>query len=190
MSAPIHSSLLRAYHRGNESAARSLYAQTAPGLLIYARSILRDSALADDAVQSVFCKILALPGREVRRVESVRPWLVRLVRNEAISMQRSNARRCKRESAHAPAPPVRNSALGTNVAIDDLRRVVEQLNEPHREIIMLKYALELTFEQIAEVLEVNRNTAASRYRQALAQLRELMGTSAHSSNQAEVTSHA
>ena len=47
---------------------------------------------------------------------------------------------------------------------------LEQLSEKLREVVVMKVWGGLTFAQIAEVLKVSHNTAASRYRYALEQL--------------------
>ena len=49
---------------------------------------------------------------------------------------------------------------------------MKQLRADERELIALKIDGELTFAQIATVLEINANTAASRYRYAIARLRD------------------
>ena len=51
-----------------------------------------------------------------------------------------------------------------------LRAAVERLGEKLREVVVMKVWGGLTFAQIAEVLKVSPNTAASRYRYALEQL--------------------
>jgi len=56
-----------------------------------------------------------------------------------------------------------------------LRRAVEELSEKLRETVVMKIWGGLTFAQIAEVLKVSQNTAASRYRYALEQLEKNLG---------------
>jgi RNA polymerase sigma-70 factor (ECF subfamily) len=53
-----------------------------------------------------------------------------------------------------------------------LRSSVQTLSEKLREVIVMKIWGGLTFAQIAEVLKVSHNTAASRYRYALEQLQK------------------
>jgi DNA-directed RNA polymerase specialized sigma24 family protein len=54
---------------------------------------------------------------------------------------------------------------------DRLTRALESLPPDQREVIALKIEGELTFAQIAAVLGISPNTAASRYRYALERLR-------------------
>ena len=52
-----------------------------------------------------------------------------------------------------------------------LQRALAGLPQIHREVITLKVWGELTFDEIADALEIPANTAASRYRYGLEQLR-------------------
>lgn len=57
-----------------------------------------------------------------------------------------------------------------------LRKAVESLSEKLREAVVMKIWGGLTFAQIAEVLDVSQNTAASRYRYALEQLEKSLAS--------------
>jgi RNA polymerase sigma-70 factor (ECF subfamily) len=57
---------------------------------------------------------------------------------------------------------------------DDLSDALKTLPPEQREVIALKVDGGLTFGQIAEILGVNANTAASRYRYALEKLRRVL----------------
>jgi len=58
----------------------------------------------------------------------------------------------------------------------NLRRALFILPDDQRKVVVLHVWAELTFSQIAEILDISANTAASRYRYALAKLREAMCT--------------
>ena len=66
-------------------------------------------------------------------------------------------------------PPNRDHAAELN-----LRRALAGLSEDQRQVTVLHIWGELTFAQIADVLGVSANTAAARYRYALAKLRETL----------------
>ncbi|MEI8197916.1 MAG: sigma-70 family RNA polymerase sigma factor, partial [Phycisphaerae bacterium] len=55
-----------------------------------------------------------------------------------------------------------------------LENALRRLPPEQREVIQLKFYEQLTFAQIADILGIPPNTAASRYRYALAHLRELL----------------
>ncbi len=56
-----------------------------------------------------------------------------------------------------------------------LRQAVEKLTDKLREVVTMKIWGGLTFAQIADVLKISHNTAASRYRYALEQLQKNLG---------------
>jgi len=67
------------------------------------------------------------------------------------------------------SPPDRDYAAEQN-----LRRALADLPDDQREVIVLHIWGELTFSEIGDLLSVSSNTAASRYRYALAKLRGSM----------------
>lgn len=174
--------LLLATHRGHEASARLLWHRHGPRLLAHARTILRNQAAADDVVQAVMCRLLELPKARLAAVTDVAAFLSASVRHQAINHLRSARREAARRSslghgAGAPFPgPDPDRA-------DDLSAALEALPRRLREIVVLKHAGGLTFDQIASVLETNRNTVAARYRSALESLRRILDPLALSTNQ-------
>ena len=55
-----------------------------------------------------------------------------------------------------------------------LAAAVERLPSEQREVVILKIWNELTFAEIASILEISQNTAASRYRYALGALKKTL----------------
>ncbi len=157
--------ILRACRRGDDRAARLLYARLSPALRRYARAILREESLADDAVQSAFCRLMATPMREVRRVRCPAAWMATLVRREALMTLRARRREADR-AARRPTPTSRE-ATGDSA----LRDAVDRLPRPLREVIVLRHVSGLSFQQIAEALGANPNTVAWRHRCAIDILR-------------------
>lgn len=160
-------------HRGDQAAARELWSRLGGRLTALAASILRHSpgaSLGPDVVQGVFLKVLKLPARDAKSIVDVTAWLTTLVRREAIDARRKLSRGAARELASGGVADVAG-----NVGADaELLRAIDALDEHQRELIQLKHVAGLTFDQIALVLEANRETLASRYRVALQRLREIM----------------
>ena len=154
-------------HRGDEAAARALWSAHAGKMEAYARAILPHSlkSAAADSVQSVFCRILALDSRRVREIKEGLSFLLSSVRNECVSLIRSNRRRLQRERV---AP--RASSTTPDSRALELHQALDLLPRREREIIVLKHVAGLTFDQIELATGINRNTAASLYRQARQQL--------------------
>lgn len=141
---------------------------------------MRDDALAEDAVQTAFCRIMSARRKDIRAVEHPRAWLATVVRNECRMKLRTDRRAAARVQAHAEsAPPSPDHPPDDPFDLDAIRLAVDRLPDHLREIVLLKHTSGLTFDQIAEVTQQNRNTAASRYRDALQKLKAELTPALH-----------
>ena len=93
------------------------------------------------------------------------PWLHRIVVNRAIDWARARALRPEAEEVDAPAPERPEHD-------DELMRELGRLSPEHRAVIVLRYLLEYTPGEIAELLELPRGTVNSRLRRGLDALKE------------------
>jgi RNA polymerase sigma-70 factor (ECF subfamily) len=100
------------------------------------------------------------------------------VRRAATDLARRNSRRSAREELADGGLESTAPIFETPLEGDDRREAIEaalrDLPPEQREVLVLKIWGELTFEQIAAQLGLPPNTAASRYRYALAALREVL----------------
>ena len=142
--------------------------------------VVRSAAEAEDAAQEGFVKAFRALGR-FRTGEPFRPWLLKIVVNEARNRLRSSARRdalVVRASAEKPsgeAAPSPEAALLDAERRELLLAAVEALPEPQREVISCRYLLDLSEEETAAVLGLRRGTVKSRTSRALERLRESYG---------------
>ena len=135
------------------------------------------SADAEEAVQTGFVK--AWSGlRRFRPGAPFKPWLLRIVANEAHNRRRSARRRAELElraaAAHPSgdaAPSPEGAALGREHRAE-LLAAVSRLDDRDRDVLTCRYFLELSEEETAVVLGVRRGTVKSRTARALARLRE------------------
>lgn len=147
-------------------------ARHAPKLLLFARQQARCEADAHELVQDAVVEAWriqldgALPA----------PGLVfGLIRRRAIDLARRNQRRANRETiAQESAPP---EWFAPEIEDRERARLLQdalgRLPVTQRDVVTLKIWGELTFAEIAEALDIPANTAASRYRYALEELRKL-----------------
>jgi RNA polymerase sigma factor (sigma-70 family) len=141
-------------------------------LLRTARLILRDPALAEDAIQETFLK--AWQRISSLRDEDPGPWLTRIAMNESISAYRRRHR--------FQALTERFGRLGggklpvSSEAKLDLAQALDQLTAEQRAAIALHYYQDLSVEETARALKVPVDTVKSRLKTGLRRLRDLTGS--------------
>lgn len=148
---------------------KTCFSQLAPGLLLFARRWARSTADAEDIVQEAFVRF----WRKQHDIAN-RSLLYATVRSIALDFLRRDSRRARREST---AVSEMDQTVQPLFAIEDesqraLVAALDILPNEQREVLVMKIWNELTFAEIAGVLEISQNTAASRYRYALAALKK------------------
>jgi RNA polymerase sigma-70 factor (ECF subfamily) len=133
---------------------------------------------ADDAVQEAFIKAYAALPR-FREGAPFRPWLLRIVANEARNRRRSAGRRTglAQRAADAVGPAVEPSPEHGYLAAeqrDALFAAINRLRDEDREVIGARFLLELSEAETAEALGIPRGTVKSRTSRALSRLREVL----------------
>jgi len=144
-----------------------------PSLLLYARQQCRNEADAQDLVQEAAIECWR------RRIPGNLPALAlayATIRRRAIDLGRSSERRERRESIVVQR--TETCWFDENLEDRERGRLLQQglgsLVPEQREVITLKLWGGLTFEEVGEALGIPANTAASRYRYGLQQLRRIL----------------
>jgi RNA polymerase sigma-70 factor (ECF subfamily) len=150
---------------------KTCFAQLGPALLLFARRWTHSRAEAEDIVQDAFVRF----WRRQHSIEN-RALLYATVRSMALDRLRSDQRRVRREAA--VALDGEKHLEPQFAALDEsqqlLAAAVERLPNEQREVVILKIWNELTFAEIANILQISQNTAASRYRYALGALKKTL----------------
>ena len=133
---------------------------------------------ADDAVQEAFLKAHAALPR-FRDGAPFRPWLLRIVANEARNRRRSAGRRTglAQRAADVAGPPVEPSPAHDYLAAEErtaLYAAINTLRDEDREVIGARFLLELSDAEIAAALGIPRGTVKSRTSRALGRLRQAL----------------
>ena len=137
---------------------------------------------ADDAVQDAFLKAYAALPR-FRDGAPLRPWLLRIVTNEARNRQRAAGRReglALRAAAASGDGPAGASVPGPDGAVmaaetrTELLAALSTLRDDDREILGARFLLDLSEAETAETLGLARGTVKSRTSRALGRLREAL----------------
>jgi RNA polymerase sigma-70 factor (ECF subfamily) len=145
------------------------FSELAPGLVLFARQFVRTSADAEDIVQDAFIRF----WRKEHSIEN-RGLLYATVRSVALDLLRRDVRRARREENAAldmeqTTAPQFDFDDGSQ---QELAAAVDRLPVEQREVLVMKIWNELTFAEIGDALGISQNTAASRYRYALAALKK------------------
>lgn len=155
-------------------ALERLYDAHAQSIFAFLLNLTRHEADARDLLQEVFCRLAACPGLMLG-VRNERAFLLRLARNAAFDSMRRRATRDKYHEAFQAADPAPLFEDSPHPDEAKFRRALSQalaeLPAEQRAVAHLKLWEEATFEEIAEMLGIPANTAASRYRYALDKLR-------------------
>ena len=151
-----------------------IYDEHAQALFAFLLNLTRHEADTRDLLQEVFVKLAKRPDL-LDAVRDERAFLLRLAHNLAIDLIRRRGTREKRyeQLAGEPAPifaPA--SEPDENAFRQALAAALGEIPADQRAVVHLKLWEGLTFEQIAELLGIPLNTAASRYRYGLDKLRE------------------
>jgi RNA polymerase sigma factor (sigma-70 family) len=141
--------------------------------------VTRNAPDAEDVTQEAFLKAWRAL-RRFRAGRSFRPWLLRIVTNEALNRRRSlqlRARlleRARTERRAGDAVPSPDAALEL---ADERRRLLHALDalpQSHRLVFVYRYVLGLSETEVAEVLSLPLGTVKSRSVRALAKVREAL----------------
>lgn len=149
------------------------YDHHAQALYAFLLNLTRNEADARDVLQEVFVKLARQPGL-LDGVREERAFLIRIVHNAGIDLMR---RRGTREKHHEQFGAEVVSPFASTYDPDEqsfraaLAEALGELPPDQRAVVHLKLWEELTFEQIANTLEIPPNTAASQYRYGLDKLR-------------------
>lgn len=130
-----------------------------------ARSVVRDSALAEDVTQEVFLRLYrnldSTPGEEL-----LRPWLLRVALNVARNTLRGQSRSMARDDEYQKTTtmeswfPAPEEDYERRLAIEEARRALDKIKEPMRSCLLLKQQ-GLSYREIAVTLELKETNVGS-----------------------------
>jgi RNA polymerase sigma-70 factor (ECF subfamily) len=177
---PEDSELVERARRGDEGAYEELV-RAHQGIAFRTAYVIAGNASdAEDAAQEAFVKAYRALGR-FRQGSPFRPWLLRIVANEARNRRRSAGRRAAlslRAAADESSGDAAPSPEGVLLADEERGRLlaaVNELREEERLVIACRFFLELSEEETAAALDVRLGTVKSRTSRALEHLRETYG---------------
>ncbi|MDE6448713.1 MAG: sigma-70 family RNA polymerase sigma factor [Muribaculaceae bacterium] len=175
--------LVAAYAAGDNEAFDALLGRHSDRVYTYIQRIVKDGALADDIFQETFVKAITTI-KQGRYAESGRfsAWITRIAHNLIID----NFRQEKSEntfSADTDDTDIYNrrdladgnieDSLIQEQIHTDVRRIMDSLPDPQREVIDMRFFRDMSFKEIAEATGVSINTALGRMRYAVLNMRRI-----------------
>ncbi len=161
--------LVERARRGDGAAFADLIQPEYRGAVRLAHALLHDLDEAEDAVQESALKAWRKLGN-LRDGSPLRPWFLGIVANQCRSVRRTKwwTNRTDEE------PPEREAAGVDVVGALDLKRALGHLSYEQRLILVLRYYMDMPFEEIALTLAISPQAARSRVERAMHQLRPML----------------
>ncbi len=171
-------------HAGEKDAFATLVRKYEVRVRGYCMTTLRDAALGEDAAQEIFLK--AYQGLKAFHGDSAfSSWLYRITVNHCRDVLRKASRRkseswdamLEREGETAEARLTGSADASERFEhAETLRRVLAELPESHREILLLRESQGLNYEELASILGCSLDAVKSRLKRAR---QEILSRSRH-----------
>ena len=153
------------------------------GLYGYAMTLARNKAEAEDLVQETYLRALQAFG-QLRPDSNLKSWLFTILRNVWLNQVRHSQNKLhvvERKEAISEAQEFEDKSSKdpflsylTKVKQTDVRTAIENLPDAYREIIVLREFEELSYGEIAQVLDCPAGTVMSRLNRARETLKEML----------------
>ena len=175
--------LVSAYMKGNEAALGELITRHKEKIYRFIYSKVYDKDVAEDIFQDTFIKVIRTLKRGAYNEEGkFLPWVMRIAHNLVIDHFRRNNRMPKFEnkddfnifSVLSDGAMNAEKALIKDQVECDVRRLIEELPEDQKAVLMMRIYKEMSFKEISEQTGVSINTALGRMRYALINLRKVI----------------
>jgi RNA polymerase sigma-70 factor (ECF subfamily) len=172
------------YVKGNNSAFDELLERTQTKLFTYIMFVVHDHDVADDIFQETFVKVITrLQNGQYTDSGKFIFWLTRIAHNCIMDWYRQQEGRhivepnanndLQNLSTASVMDTFRESELVNEQVLCDVRRIMEALPAPQREVVYMRYYQQLSFKEISEITGVSINTSLGRMRYALINMRRM-----------------
>jgi RNA polymerase sigma-70 factor (ECF subfamily) len=175
--------LVKSYVAGDESALATLIERHQSKIFGFIYSKVSDRDVSNDIFQDTFIKVIkTLKSNSYNEEGKFLPWVMRIAHNLVIDHFRRNKKMpMYRETEEFSIfsimtdnqPTIENQII-TNQVETDLKRLIEELPDDQKEVLIMRMYQDLSFKEIAELTGVSINTALGRMRYALLNLRKVI----------------
>ena len=134
----------------NKVAFETLYKKYNKLVYRIAFTILKNKEDSEDIVQAVFSKIYSLP-KDKLPIDNIATWIYSVTKNEAISLYRKRKNTIDLDCMYEIADS--DDEINRIVDQDRYNRILSKLNDKEKEVVSLKILTNLTFDEIAKLLD-------------------------------------
>ena len=178
--------LVKTYISGDEKALEYLVLRYKDRVFNFIYSKVLDRDLTEDIFQDTFIKVIkTLKKGNYNEEGKFLPWLMRISHNLIIDHFRKSKRLPKFESKDKEFDIftlIRDNSKNVEGQLvyeqitSDVKKLVEELPDDQREVVIMRLYKDMSFKEIAENTDVSINTALGRMRYAIMNLRKLIET--------------
>ncbi len=175
--------LVASYADGNNDAFDTLLLRHKSRLFGFIMQMVKDKDIADDIFQETFVKaIMTIKQGRYNDLGKFSAWICRIARNLIIDGFRQEKTEGAISTDNADIDILNRKELAEGTVEDaiidfqieeDVRRLVEELPEVQKEVLVMRYYKNLSFKEIADITGVSINTALGRMRYAILNMRRL-----------------
>lgn len=176
--------LAAAYINGNNRAFDELLSRSQDKIFSYIIYVVKEDELANDLFQETFLKIITkMQSGRYKESGKFLCWAIRVAHNVIIDYFRAakgnrfiepgKDNDLSNIDGDAVMGINRENELHNEEVLEDVKRLMNALPEPQREVVFMRYFQELSFKEIAELTNVSINTSLGRMRYALLNLRKM-----------------
>lgn len=175
--------LIKNYVGGDESAIATLIERHQSKIYGFIYSKIPDRDICDDVFQDTFIKVIkTLKTKSYNEEGKFLPWVMRIAHNLVIDhFRKSKKMPMQRDTdEYSVFSYLSESSLNIEdqIILDqvelDLSRLVDELPDDQKEVLMMRIYQDLSFKEIADLTGVSINTALGRMRYALMNLRKVI----------------
>lgn len=175
--------LVQQYITGNELALSQLIERHKSRIYGFIYSKLNDRDLCDDIFQDTFIKVIrTLKTKTYNEEGKFLPWVIRIAHNLIVDHYRKNKKMpmTRETETYSIFEFIKDNSstiegqMITEQVEDDLKRLIEELPDDQKEVLVMRMYGDLSFKEISEQTGVSINTALGRMRYALMNLRKLI----------------
>jgi len=178
--------IILSYKNGNQEAFKDLINRYSSPIYNFTARITNQND-ANDIVQEIFIKVWKNISRFDEKKASFKTWIFTIARNTATDFLRkkrnllfSDIEDADKEDISSFEENIPDQALLPDEALQKLEdkefldKILGKLRIDYKEILILHYQEEMTFEEISKILNKPLNTIKSQCRRAIIKLRELL----------------